>query len=632
MAKGTAAGVAGTGSGEGEADVRAAFETHEELLEVRLAEAKADDAGDAETEMPDAESNAEILERVVALERDAEAHRKQLESDRKARDELKRELDVLAKLKSQAESATAKQVGLVRVNENSKKNLEREVAGYKSEAQRQAKALYSLETQREKLASEASAAHAKHLEALEEMKLRELENVDLLKQIADGTAQIVIGTHALLAKSVKFRDLGLLIIDEEHRFGVSQKEAMKSLRSEVDVLAMTAKPIPRTLNMAMSGRRDLSIIATPPARRLSVKTFVKSFDLPLVKEAILRELLRGGQVYYLHNDVKTIERTAERLRELVPEARVVVGHGQMRERELEKVMSDFYHKRFNVLVCSTIIETGIDVPNANTILIDRADKFGLAQLHQLRGRVGRSHHQAYAYLLTPDPSALSGDAVKRLEAITMATDLGAGFMLASHDLEIRGAGELLGDQQSGQMQTIGFSLYMEMLEEAVQAIREGREPALEKPLRSGVEVDIKVAALIPNDWLPDVPARLELYKRIAAAKSADALEDIRIEMVDRFGTLPDTVHNLLRQGHLRVRAKQLGLKRISAGEKGGKVEFAANTQVQPIHLIKLVQTLPMRYRMDGADGLKVVQDCPTPESRFALLEDLFETLKPEYAA
>ena len=395
---------------------------------------------------------------------------------------------------------------------------------------------------------------------------------------------------------------------------------------------MTATPIPRTLNMAMSGLRDLSIIATPPARRLSVKTFVKSFDLPLVKEAILRELLRGGQVYYLHNDVKTIERTAERLRELVPEARVVVGHGQMRERDLEKVMSDFYHKQFNVLVCSTIIETGIDVPNANTILIDRADKFGLAQLHQLRGRVGRSHHQAYAYLLTPDPSALSNDAVKRLEAISMATDLGAGFMLASQDLEIRGAGELLGDSQSGQMQTIGFSLYMEMLEEAVNAIREGREPALEKPLRSGVEVDIKVPALIPNEFLPDVPARLELYKRIASAKHAEQLEDIRIEMVDRFGLLPPPVMNLIRQGHLRVRAKALGLSRISAGDKGGKIEFSANTPVEPIKLIQLVQQLPMRYRLDGADSLKIVQDCPTEDSRFECLEALFELITPEKAA
>ena len=458
------------------------------------------------------------------------------------------------------------------------------------------------------------------------------ETTDVLQRAANGNVDVLVGTHKLLSRDMKFKNLGLLIIDEEHRFGVSQKEAIKSLRSEVDVLAMTATPIPRTLNMAMSGLRDLSIIATPPARRLSVKTFVKSFQLPLVKEAILRELLRGGQVYYLHNDVKTIERTAERLRELVPEARVVVGHGQMRERELEKVMSDFYHKRFNVLVCSTIIETGIDVPNANTILIDRADKFGLAQLHQLRGRVGRSHHQAYAYLLTPDPRALSTDAVKRLEAISMATDLGAGFMLASHDLEIRGAGELLGDQQSGQMQTIGFSLYMEMLEEAVNAIREGRTPELEKPLRSGIEVDIKVPALIPDDWLPDVPARLELYKRIASAKSGDALEEIRVEMVDRFGALPDPVKNLLRQGHLRVRAKSLGLKRISAGEKGGKVEFAANTKVQPIQLINLVQKLPMRYRLDGADALKVVQDCPTSESRFDLLEDLFETLTPEVAA
>ena len=458
------------------------------------------------------------------------------------------------------------------------------------------------------------------------------ETTEVLEKAAAGQVDVLVGTHKLLSRDMKFKNLGLLIIDEEHRFGVAQKEAIKSLRSEVDVLAMTATPIPRTLNMAMSGLRDLSIIATPPARRLSVKTFVKSFDLPLVKEAILRELLRGGQVYYLHNDVKTIERTAERLRELIPEARVVVGHGQMRERELEKVMSDFYHKQFNVLVCSTIIETGIDVPNANTILIDRADKFGLAQLHQLRGRVGRSHHQAYAYLLTPDPSALSNDAVKRLEAIGLATDLGAGFMLASQDLEIRGAGELLGDQQSGQMQTIGFSLYMEMLEEAVNAIREGREPALEKPLRSGVEVDIKVAALIPDEFLPDVPARLELYKRIASAKQPEQLEDIRIEMVDRFGTLPGPVMNLIRQGHLRVRAKQLGLSRISAGEKGGKIEFSATTPVEPIKLIQLVQKLPMRYRLDGADALKIVQDCPTEDSRFDCLESLFELITPEKVA
>lgn len=458
------------------------------------------------------------------------------------------------------------------------------------------------------------------------------ETQGVLEKAQLGSLDILVGTHKLLSRDLKFKNLGLLIVDEEHRFGVTQKEAIKSLRSEVDMLAMTATPIPRTLNMAMSGLRDLSIIATPPARRLSVKTFIKSFDLPLIKEAILRELLRGGQVYYLHNDVKTIERTAERLRELIPEARVVVGHGQMRERELESVMSDFYHKRFNVLVCSTIIETGIDVPNANTILIDRADKFGLAQLHQLRGRVGRSHHQAYAYLLTPDPSALSNDAVKRLEAIGMATDLGSGFMLASQDLEIRGAGELLGDQQSGQMQTIGFSLYMEMLEEAVNAIREGREPALEKPLRSGVEIDLKVAALIPDEFLPDVPARLELYKRIASAKSAEQLEDIRIEMVDRFGTLPQPVLNLIRQGHLRVRAKQLGLARISAGDKGGKIEFGPSTPVEPIKLIQLVQQLPMRYRLDGADALKIVQDCPTEESRFELLDSLFELIEPDKVA
>src|SRR5690554_2104715 len=334
-----------------------------------------------------------------------------------------------------------------------------------------------------------------------------------LKRIEEGQADIVIGTHKLLSKSMKLPKMGLLIIDEEHRFGVAQKERLKSLRAEVDILTLTATPIPRTLNMAMSGIRDLSIIATPPARRLSVKTFVQRREEAVVKEAILREILRGGQVYVLHNEVRTIETAAETIRELVPEARVGVAHGQLPERSLERVMSDFYHKRFNVLVCSTIIETGIDVPSANTIIIERADRFGLAQLHQLRGRVGRSHHQAYAYLLTPPPKAMTRDAIKRLEAIGEAEDLGAGFTLASHDMEIRGAGELLGEEQSGQMEAIGYGLYMEMLDRAVAAIRAGRTPNIEAPLDEGVEVSLNLPALIPNDYLPDVQQRLVMYKR-----------------------------------------------------------------------------------------------------------------------
>ncbi|MEK1906069.1 MAG: transcription-repair coupling factor, partial [Pseudomonas sp.] len=356
---------------------------------------------------------------------------------------------------------------------------------------------------------------------------------EAVAKLAEGKIDIVIGTHKLLQDDVRFKDLGLCVIDEEHRFGVRQKEQLKALRSEVDILTLTATPIPRTLNMAVAGMRDLSIIATPPARRLSVRTFVMEQNNPTIKEALLRELLRGGQVYYLHNDVKTIEKCATDLAELVPEARIGIGHGQMRERELEQVMSDFYHKRFNVLIASTIIETGIDVPSANTIIIERADKFGLAQLHQLRGRVGRSHHQAYAYLLTPPRKQMTDDAQKRLEAISNAQDLGAGFVLATHDLEIRGAGELLGDGQSGQIQAVGFTLYMEMLERAVKAIRKGEQPNLDQPLGGGPEINLRVPALIPEDYLPDVHARLILYKRIANAADEDGLKELQVEMIDR---------------------------------------------------------------------------------------------------
>ena len=447
-----------------------------------------------------------------------------------------------------------------------------------------------------------------------------------LQRIEAGEADIVIGTHKLLSKSTKLPKMGLLIIDEEHRFGVAQKERLKSLRAEVDILTMTATPIPRTLNMAMSGIRDLSIIATPPARRLSVKTFVQQRDQAVIKEAILREILRGGQVYFLHNEVKTIETAAETVRELVPEARVGVAHGQLPERSLERVMSDFYHKRFNVLVCSTIIETGIDVPSANTIVIERADKFGMAQLHQLRGRVGRSHHQAYAYLLAPPPKAMSRDAAKRLEAIAGAEELGAGFTLASHDMEIRGAGELLGDEQSGQMEAIGYGLYMQMLDRAVAAIRAGKTPNIEAPLDEGVEVSLGLPALIPNDYLHDVQQRLVMYKRIASAANEAELKELQVEMVDRFGLLPGPVKTLLRQTRLRQRAERLGIVKLEAGPERGRMIFGGQTRVDPLTLVNLIQQDPQRYRLDGADTLRFEIDMEKEETRFQVVEQLLEVL------
>ncbi len=450
-----------------------------------------------------------------------------------------------------------------------------------------------------------------------------------IEALSEGKVDILIGTHKLLQGDIRFSDLGLLIIDEEHRFGVQQKERLKSLRSEVDILTLTATPIPRTLNMAMSGIRDLSIIATPPARRLSVKTFVRQSDKPMIKEAILRELLRGGQVYYLHNEVKTIDKVAAEINDLVPEARVAIGHGQMRERELEQVMSDFYHKRFNVLVCTTIIETGIDVPSANTIIIDRADKFGLAQLHQLRGRVGRSHHQAYAYLLTPPPKVMTPDAVKRLEAIGQSSTLGAGFTLATHDLEIRGAGELLGEEQSGQMQSVGFSLYMEMLDQAIKSIQEGKTPDLDKPLHHGSEINLHLPALIPEDYIPDVHNRLILYKRIANADSTAALDELQVEMIDRFGLLPEPSKNLLRLTHLKLRAENLGIVKLDAGDKGGRLEFEAEPNVDPMTLITMIQRQPDRFRLDGASILRFTQPMEKAASRFEAVERLLAQLSPK---
>ena len=455
---------------------------------------------------------------------------------------------------------------------------------------------------------------------------KEVQNA--ITELADGKIDILIGTHKLLQDDVKFSNLGLVIIDEEHRFGVRQKEQLKALRSEVDILTLTATPIPRTLNMSIAGMRDLSIIATPPARRLSVRTFVMEANNPTIKEALLRELLRGGQVYYLHNDVKTIEKCAADLQALVPEARIAIGHGQMRERDLEQVMSDFYHQRFNVLVCTTIIETGIDIPTANTSIIERADHFGLAQLHQLRGRVGRSHHQAYAYLLTPPRKAMTDDAQKRLEAIANAQDLGAGFVLATHDLEIRGAGELLGEGQSGQIQAVGFTLYMEMLERAVKAIRKGEQPNLEQPLGGGPEINLRLPALIPEDYLPDVHARLILYKRIANAADEDGLKELQVEMIDRFGLLPEPTKNLVRLTLLKLQAEKLGITKIDAGPQGGRIEFSADTSVDPMVLIKLIQSQPNRYKFEGATLFKFQVPMERPEERFNTLEALLERLAP----
>jgi len=357
-----------------------------------------------------------------------------------------------------------------------------------------------------------------------------------------------------------------------------------------------------------------------------VKTFVQQRDEAVIKEALLREILRGGQVYFLHNEVRTIEQTAEKVRELIPEARVGVAHGQLPERSLERIMSDFYHQRFNVLVCSTIIETGIDVPSANTIIIERADKFGLAQLHQLRGRVGRSHHQAYAYLLTPAPKAISKDAIKRLEAIGQAEDLGAGFTLASHDMEIRGAGELLGDEQSGQLETIGYSLYMQMLDRAVKAIRAGKTPNIEAPLDEGVEVSLNLPALIPDDYLHDVQQRLIMYKRISNAENEADLKELQVEMIDRFGLLPNPVKTLFRQTRLRQRAERLGIVRLEAGDERGRIIFGASPAIDPMTLVQLIQQDPQHYRLDGADTLRFNAEMADPEQRFATLETLLENL------
>lgn len=435
------------------------------------------------------------------------------------------------------------------------------------------------------------------------------EQTKTLNQVRQGKVDIIIGTHKLLSKELKFDELGLLIIDEEHRFGVKQKEHLKSLRASIDILTLTATPIPRTLNMAFSGIRDLSIIATPPPRRLSVKTFVRLKEDAVIREAILREILRGGQVFVIHNNVQTINSMAEEISQLVSEANVIVAHGQMPERDLERVMTDFYHRRYNVLVATTIIETGIDIPSANTIIIDRADRFGLAQLHQLRGRVGRSHHQAYAYLLTPHPNVMTKDAKKRLEAISYLDSLGSGFMLATQDLEIRGAGELLGEGQSGQMHEVGFQLYMDMLERAVEQMKQGQSTVdVEQEVGNSVNINLSMPTLIPEDYLPDVNQRLVLYKRIANAENVEQLNEIQVEMRDRFGPLRDPVHYLLRVASLKQKAKSLAIKKIDGQIPVITIEFDKEPQVDPQNLIQWVQNNAERFQFINSKTIKVWGD------------------------
>jgi transcription-repair coupling factor (superfamily II helicase) len=443
--------------------------------------------------------------------------------------------------------------------------------------------------------------------------------------LADGTIDIVIGTHKLLSADVKFKRLGLLIIDEEHRFGVRHKEAMKAMRAEVDVLTLTATPIPRTLGMALEGLRDLSVIATAPQRRLAIKTFVRGENQGVIREAVLRELKRGGQVYFLHNEVETIEARRAKLAELLPEARIAVAHGQMPERELERVMRDFVAQRHNLLLCSTIIETGIDVPSANTIVISRADKFGLAQLHQLRGRVGRSHHQAYAYLLVPDVEGLTKQAAQRLEAIQAMEELGSGFYLAMHDLEIRGAGEVLGENQSGNMQEVGFQLYNDMLSEAVKALKAGREPDLLSPFGATTEINLHAPALLPDSYCGDVHTRLNLYKRLATAEKAEAIDTLLEEVTDRFGKLPPQGQTLFDTHRLRVLAKPYGVLKIDAAPVAMVISFRPDAPVDPMRIIELVQK-NRHVKLAGNDKLRIERATPEPRDRAQLIRDVLRSL------
>ncbi len=456
------------------------------------------------------------------------------------------------------------------------------------------------------------------------------EQQRIITDIAAGKTDIVIGTHRLLQDDIRFPNLGLIILDEEHRFGVRQKERLKKLRSEVDILTLTATPIPRTLNMALADLREISIIATPPAHRLSIKTFVSEWRGPLIREACLREIRRGGQVYYLHNEVKTMARVLAQLQDLVPEADIRMAHGQMPERELEGVMSNFYHQRFSILLCSTIIESGIDIPTANTIIIERADKFGLAQLHQLRGRVGRSNHRAYAYLLIPPRRALSQDALKRIDAIVSMEELGSGFMLASHDLEIRGAGELLGEAQSGEIDEVGFTLYLELLQRAVKSLREGKLPADIEPISPGADINIHAPALLSDDYLPDVHMRLMLYKRIASATEQEELREIKEEAIDRFGQLQPAGELLFKVATLKIAATPIGIKKIDAGPKGVRIDFTESPNIDAKVIIDLIHEQPHSYRMDGPNRLRIIGVMDKIEDRINAIEGFLSTLARQY--
>ncbi|MBT8142480.1 MAG: transcription-repair coupling factor, partial [Gammaproteobacteria bacterium] len=453
----------------------------------------------------------------------------------------------------------------------------------------------------------------------------------VLQQLAAGRVDVVIGTHKLLSKDVKFKDLGLIIVDEEHRFGVRHKERLKDLRSEVDVLTLTATPIPRTLNMALGGIRELSLITTPPVDRLAVKTFISTWDASLIREACLRELRRGGQIYFVHNEVRTLENIADELQQLLPEAEIRIAHGQMSEGKLEQVMLDFYHRRFSILLCTTIIESGIDNPTANTIVINRADRFGLSQLHQLRGRVGRSSHRAYAYLIIPNRSALTDDAEKRIAAIESMDELGTGFMLATHDLEIRGAGELLGKGQSGQIQEIGFTLFMEMLERAVDALRSGKIPDLEKPLHRGPEINLHIPALLPEDFMPDVHLRLILYKRMSSVEDEQTLQELHAELIDRFGPLPEPVKNLLAISKLKLEAAKIGINKIDMDDNAGTLVFDPDTVIEPMQLIRLIRSNPHMYKLLGADRMRFFAEFDSVTERFEFLHSLLQELATPFA-
>ena len=452
------------------------------------------------------------------------------------------------------------------------------------------------------------------------------EQTQALQEMAGGQLDIIIGTHKLIQKGVKFHNLGLVIIDEEHRFGVQQKERLKALRSEVDVLTLTATPIPRTLAMSLEGLRDFSVIATAPQRRLSIKTFVSNTSQGVIREAVLRELKRGGQIYFLHNEVDTIANMAEKLTDLLPEARIRVAHGQMPERELEAVMRDFYQQRFNVLLCTTIIETGIDVPSANTIIMNRADRFGLAQLHQLRGRVGRSHHQAYAYLLVDSVEGLTAQARKRLEAIQAMEQLGSGFYLAMHDLEIRGAGEVLGESQSGEMQEIGFSLYTDMLNAAVTSLRQGKEPDMAHPLGVTTEINLHCAALLPSDYCGDIHQRLMLYKRLANCATPEQLDDMHQELIDRFGLLPEPAQILLDSHRLRIAAKPLGISKVDASSEAIQMQFVPDPPIDPMKIITMIQS-KRHIKMAGQDKLRIELKYSDVAQRVLAIKNFFNELK-----